>query len=301
MRGILEDFILFLIGDAQAERIVPPTGYTVRLTVIAAAAMAFLATIALAFSMATGRLADKWSSDLSRTATIRISAPAEQVVAQTRAVLGALETTPGIQSFRVIEPQEQQALLAPWFGPNIDLSLLPTPALIEVVEGTSGFDADNLRFRLAAAAPGAVFDGHEKWREPLVYAANRLRFMGFIALGLILGVTAVVVTLAAQSALAANRQVISVMRLIGARDGYISQAFVRRFTIRSLLGALMGIAIGMGVLYFMPNADGVAGFLTGLGPMGWQWLAPLWLPFAIAIIAYFATRRAAQTTLRTLP
>ena len=40
MKGILETLIMFLFGNAQAERLVPPTGFTVRLTIIAAAAMA---------------------------------------------------------------------------------------------------------------------------------------------------------------------------------------------------------------------------------------------------------------------
>mgnify|MGYP000583500430 CR=1 FL=1 len=33
----------FLLGDAQADRVVPPSGFTAQLTLFAAAAMAFLA------------------------------------------------------------------------------------------------------------------------------------------------------------------------------------------------------------------------------------------------------------------
>ncbi len=301
MRGLIESTLIFLIGDAQAERMVPPTGYTVRLTVFAAAAMAFLATFALAFSMATGRLADKWTSDLSRSATIRIAASAEQALAQRDAVLAVLQTTPGVQSFRVIEAEEQQDLLAPWFGEALSLDLLPVPTLIEIVERPSGFDAQNLQFRLAAEAPGAVFDTHRRWRQPLVNAANRLKVMGWVALGLILATLAVVVTLAAQSALAANNQVIKVMRLIGARDSYIALAFVRRFTLRGLLGAVLGVVAGVIALLAMPAAGGPAGYLTGLAPSGASWLWPALIPLITAVIAFFATRRAARRTLRSLP
>ena len=65
----------FLLGDGQADRVVPPTGFTVRLTLFTSAAMGFLAVFALALSLATGRLADRWSEALARTATVRISAP----------------------------------------------------------------------------------------------------------------------------------------------------------------------------------------------------------------------------------
>jgi len=58
--------------------VVPPTGITARLTAFAAAAMAFLTVFALALSLATGRLADRWGSALAQSSTIRISAPEEQ-------------------------------------------------------------------------------------------------------------------------------------------------------------------------------------------------------------------------------
>ena len=95
-RAILPRFLALLSGDPQADRVVPPTGFTATLTVFTAAAMAFLAVFALALSMATGRLAERWSSELARSSTLRISAPAEQMSAQTSAALRVLETTPGV-------------------------------------------------------------------------------------------------------------------------------------------------------------------------------------------------------------
>jgi cell division transport system permease protein len=57
---------------------------------------------------------------------------------------------------------------------------------------------------------------------------------------------AAMITLAANAALAANAQVIGVLRLVGARDTYIARAFVRRFTLRALTGAAAGAAGGDG-------------------------------------------------------
>ena len=56
------------------------------------------------------------------------------------------------------------------------------------------------------------------------------------------------VSLAAQAALAANVQVIRVLRLVGARAAYIVGAFVRRFALRSLIGGGCGAALGIGAL-----------------------------------------------------
>ena len=55
-----------IIGDAQADRVVPPSGFTAQLTLFAAGAMAFLAVFALALSLASGRLADRWADELAR-------------------------------------------------------------------------------------------------------------------------------------------------------------------------------------------------------------------------------------------
>ena len=162
-------------------------------------------------------------------------------------------------------------------------------------------DAAGLRLRLAAEVPGAVLDDHSRWREPLVRAASRLRSLGWIATGLIAATMAAMVTLAAQAALAANAQVIAVLRLVGATDGYIAQAFIRRFTLRALTGAAGGMALGMIAVLILPSSrDETASFLTGLGFQGWHWLVPLLIPPLAALVAFFATRAAARKTLESL-
>jgi len=294
----LRDIIDAVIGDPQADRAVPPSGFTARLTVFASAAMAFLAVFALAISLATGRLADRWAAELAQTATLRISAPSDQVDAQVRTALNILETTPGIASSRKITDAEQQALLAPWFGPDIPIDTLPIPQLIEIVEDSDGFDATGLRARLQTEVPGAVLDDHTRWREPLVAAAGRLRLFGWVSLLLIGATTAAIITLAAQSALSANAQVIRVMRLVGAKDAYIARAFVRRFTLRTILGATVGIILGSLALLMMPSSDVAGGFLTGVGFEGAGWLLPLLIPPFAGIVAFWATRTAALRTLK---
>lgn len=287
-------------GDTNADRVVPPSGFTSRLTSFTAGAMAFLTVFALALSLATGRLANRWDAELARTSTIRISAPEGQMAAQSEAVLEVLRTTPGIASARVMSDAEQRKLLEPWFGPDLPLDTLPVPRLIEVLEDGKGPDMAGLKLRLSAEAPGAVLDDHTRWRRPLVAAATRLRILGLVSILLIAGSTAAMITLAAQSALAANGQVIGVLRLIGARDVYIARAFVRRFTLRALIGAALGTAIAMIGVAFMPAPAEEGAFLTGLGFVGWHWVLPLAIPFLAAMVAFWATRMAAFRALSRL-
>ncbi len=281
----------------QSDRLVPPTGFTALLTTFTAGAMAFLAVFTLALSLATGRVADRWANELSQSSTIRISAPAEEMEAQTSAVLQVLETTSGVAFARVLGNEEQRVLLEPWFGADLPLDDLPIPRLIEVIEEEDGYDPEGLRLRLSAEAPGAFLDDHTRWRRPLVSAANSLRMLGWTALVLIGLSMAAMVTLAARAALAANAQVIRVTRLVGARDTYIASAFVRRFTLRAFYGSLLGAALAMIIVAFLPEPSDRDAFLTGIGFRGWSWILPLLIPPFCAIVAFLATRRAAFRTL----
>ncbi|MGC9418605.1 MAG: cell division protein FtsX [Rhodovulum sp.] len=260
--------------------------------------MAFLAVFALALSLASARLADRWGDALARTATVRISAPEAQMAAQTDAVLAVLETTPGVASARLIPDDEQRALLAPWFGPDLPVETLPLPRLVEVTESAGGMDAEALRLRLLGEAPGAVLDDHTRWRRPLVEAAGRLRLLGWLSIGLIGAALAAMVALSANAALAANARVIEVLRLVGARDSFIARAFVRRFTRRALEGAAIGTAAGTVAIAFLPEGGAGTGVLAGLGFQGFDWLLPLVLPPIAAAVAFGATRLTAMRVLK---
>lgn len=289
---------LFTPSPTDPERLVPPSGITAQLTAFAAGAMAFLAVFALALMFATNRVADRWSAELAQTATIRVSAPAPQMAEQVQSVLTILGQTPGVASARAMDDDEQRALLAPWFGPDLPVEVLPIPRLIEVVEDSTGIDAEGLRLRLRAEVPGAVLDDHGRWRRPLIEAAERLRTLGALSIALIALTMAAMVTLAASASLSANGKVIAVLRLVGARDSYVIRAFVRRFMLRALAGASVGTVFAMAAIAVFPDPGRDTGFLTGLGFRGLEWFVPLLIPPVAAMVAFWATRIAAARKLR---
>lgn len=291
--------LALLHRDAQADRVVPPRGFTAQLTLFAAGAMTFLAVFALALSLAAGRLAQSWAHDLAGSATLRIVAQNAEREAQTKAALAVLETTPGVTKARAMTDEEQRGLLAPWLGANLEIEALPVPRLIAMDLDFDAFDAAALRLRLSAEVPGAILDDHAQWRAPLLAAARRLIGMGWLAAFLIFAVLAAMVTLAARAALAANAQVIEVLRLIGATDDYIAGAFVRRFTKRAGLGAMTGTVVGLLALWLIPAQDvGPQSLLTDLQFQGTGWIAPLLIPLLSACVAFFATMFAARNVLK---
>ena len=174
-----------LLPDRYVNQIVPANGFTTLLTFFTSASMAFLIVFSVAMSFAADRLARSWSDSLANSATLRVSAPTADLDSQTDAALHVLSKTKGIASFRLLKAEEQQALLEPWFGPKVPINNLPMPRLISIEEDENGYDRVGLRLRLAAEVPSAVLDDHTRWREPLIKAAYRIWFLGWLSIGLV--------------------------------------------------------------------------------------------------------------------
>ncbi len=293
--------LAFLRGDQQAERAIPKRGFTAQLTTLTAAALAFLAVFLLAASLSASRLAGVWAADLSNIVMVRIPADVPDQEAVTETALVFLAQAPGVAAVRVISAEEEQALLAPWLGPNISVDLLPLPKLIEVTAAAEGLNVALLSAELSAAVPGAILDDHVSWRLPLIAAANRARLFAWTSVGLLTGVLIGLVTLAAQVSLTSNRQTIGVLRLVGATDAYIAQAFVRRFTLRGFAGALAGTLCGFLAMRLVLTTE----VSSGLGlPVPFQGWSALWLgliPLLCGATALVATQLSANRALKEIP
>lgn len=300
MKALLSAMVALFVGDLHRDRVVPASGYTSTLTSLTAAAMAFLVVFALSLSLASYRLAQDWSAALEQSATLRISAPAEQMDAQVARAIEILKATPGVSVARALTIDEQSDLLAPWLGEDVPFDQLPLPRLIEITQTPDGFDPQGLRLRLSGELPSAVLDDHVRWRRPLVQAANWLTLLGVIAIGLIGLTSGAMIILATRAALAANAQVIAVLRLIGATDAYIGAAFVRRFAFRTFAGAVVGTVIGAGVVALFPGDNSQAAILTGLRLSGAEWMWLVLIPPILSSVAFSATRYAANRVLKGL-
>lgn len=165
-------------------------------------------------------------------------------------------------------------------------------------KGQSLIELHTVAHTYSGEVPGAVY--HARWRALLVSAASSLRMLGWISIILIALAKGAMISLAANAALAANAQVIAVMRLVDARDSYIAQAFMRRFTLRALTGAAIGTVLGVVALLFLPSASEEGGFLTGLGLQGGHWFLLFLILILAAVAATPPTRLAARNTLWSL-
>lgn len=291
------------LRGGKGPAVLPGTGWTAPIVTFAAATMAFLAVLTLAAAMAADMLAAQWRADLAGIATVRIIGTEDEIAEKLPPVLEILRTTPGIRQVWVLSDEEQQALVAPWLGERVDLADLPAPRLIDVELDEAGPDTEALQGRLDLTVSGVIYDDHAAWRAPLVSAARGLERLALIATLLILLTAAGMIAFAARATLSANRQVIETLRLVGAEDGFIANAFVQRLAVRAAIGGLIGAITGGIAIALLPSvkgSDSVLGIALSPDLTGWLMLL-IGVPLAGGLVTWVAARSAVRITLKRMP
>jgi len=264
------------------------------------AVMVFLAMLALAGAMAMHQAVAGWQRGIEGRLTVQIADVTGQAMApRMAAAVRELRTVPGIVRAEPLSRSAVEALLAPWIGRENLGAELPLPGLIDV-EASGGIDLKALNARLAATVPGATVDDPKPWLERLVRLARIVEGLG---IGIVAGIglaTIAMVIFATRAGLAAHRDAIEVLHLIGARDAYIASQFQWQTLRLALWGGLPGglfAALTLGLLGFL-GAGLEAGILPALafGPAGWGMLAGL--PFIAIVVATVTARLAVMGALR---
>lgn len=256
--------------------------------------LVFLAMLALALALGAGRAAHGWSDGVAGAATLAVVAEEAEIEAQARAALDILRETPGVRAVRIMDPADQRALLAPWLGTEIAFDAPELPLVIEVEADRRVLDREALAARLAAEAPGAVYEDHSAWRLPLAEAAARQGRTAWIAVAVLLGALAAGAALAARVAVGAAGPAIATLRTVGMEDGPIGHVILGRLAAAALAGGAAGGAVAL--LAIGRAAPDPAGAGLPIGFSGWEWLlAPALVAAAVAAslaAAHVATRQA---------
>lgn len=292
-------------GDAALEpaRDLMPRGRGGAALGVVVAGMCYLACLALGGALMTGHASRAWTDDLDRALTVQVvPRGGADVEAEVAAAVRTLEAQPAIARVDVLPAAEAAALIEPWLGDAGGLGDLPVPRLIHVAlaEGAE-FDLDLLAARLAAAAPNATLDTHGRWRDELAGAATAVELAGLAILALVAATTAAIVVFATRASLAANRETVDVLHLIGARDAFIAGEVQRHFLITGLKAGLGGwAAAALTFLAVTLLADGGAGMVSLLPQMRLPWphyATLLAVPAAATLLTAAAAR---MTVMRAL-
>lgn len=292
-----------LMTRMRAEPLLPEAGAGGAPLTAVIAVISFLAVLAMAAVLIINTAASEWTSTLRSEITVQIKGvDADEIAMRTDAAMRVLESTEGVVEASLISQSEAAALLEPWLGQGNAAAFLNVPAIIEVkVAPALRNDLDLLRNRLAAAAPGAALDDHASWHDRLATAARSGQALAFAVFLIVMGAACAISVFAARAGLAANREIVSVLHLVGATDDFIAAEVQRRFFILGLRGAVVGLlaallALGLAALA-MRAGVGADAFLPQFTLGGWL---ILWLLAVPAVTCFVTALTARLTVLRAL-
>jgi cell division transport system permease protein len=264
-----------------------------RLLVALIAAMALFATCAVAGHEAVSQLAKRWQQGANAAVTVQIPNPTP---ARMDAALEALRALPAVGEAQAVDTARMAELLRPWLG---DVAGLPLPGVIELRLADLAADPVLIGDRVAEAVPGAVTEAHGVFVARLAAVARALSAAALAALLLVAVVGASVVVLAVRAGIAARRDSVMVLHMLGAPDRDIAGRFARRTAWLALLGAILGVALAAGLVWALLQLAGP--ILPDIGSQDLPWLALAAIPLSAALIAWAATMASILLWLRRLP
>lgn len=240
----------------RPEPIIPPKAAPLRMLTMAMAVMCYLAVLAAGGLVLINRSVQAWTGDLSREITVQLrevqGRNLDEDLAKAEAIL---KSTPGILNVTVLDEKAGIDLLEPWIGGIDGLEDLPVPRLIAVeIDPENPPDFAALETALRNAVPGVSLDTHKRWQAELTRMARVLTTLAYAILALI-GLCAIaIVIFATRAALEANREVVEVLHLVGARDSFIARQVWGRFLKTGLTAGIIGLVLGILTFFLAAGA-----------------------------------------------
>ena len=290
--------------------IIPPEAAPLRNLTVTMTVMCYLASLAIGALILIDRSVEGWTRGLSREVTVQVRVLEKvNVEAELSKAVAILEQTAGVKSAETLDREAGLKLLEPWLG-DTDLSDLPVPRLIRVTsDEIHPPDFDSLAKILDTEVKGASLDTHRRWQTELARMGHTLSLLSYLILLLIGASSFAIVVFAARAVLAANHEVVDVLHLVGAKDGYIARQIDRRFLTTGLVAGCCGV--GLGLLTFLAlslsgntadNSVALASYnlLFGAAPL-WTYGAMLSVPLAATTIAVISAKLTLTNMLKSTP
>ncbi|MEL0253110.1 MAG: FtsX-like permease family protein [Novosphingobium sp.] len=269
------------------------------------AIMIGLTVLATTSGLALRNTAKAASADVKGGVTVQIvhGAPRERD-RQARSALAVLETTPGIESARLVPQQELDALVEPWLGTAVgdDVNALPVPALIDL-RLTGAVDQarlDSLRALVRKKAPAARVDAQASWLAPVFNAISGLQWLAAGLIALLAFATVATVLLASRNALGNHRGTIEIVHMLGGTDKQIARIFQRSMAIDAAAGGVGGLLLGVVATSLLGRQFSALGSgMIGSADLGWSdWLIVCCIPIGGVLLAVVTARLSVLGALR---
>lgn len=264
------------------------------------AAALFVATLALAATMAIRNADQGWRTALTGKLSVQVPAPSGSGGEPVAEVIALLRETPAIADAEPVDAAVARSLLEPWLGAGAEIETLPVPALIDVrLRPDARLDIVALEVALDAAVPGTRIDDHGIRLASALQFALALQIFG-AAVTAIFGLIATIAAIfATRAGLSAHREEIGILQMIGARDSYIARQFIAQSRNFSIKGGIVGCALAAGAMILLGRyaPDGNAFMVPEMTLSPIQWIVLACLPPVATVIAMATARVTAMHAL----
>ena len=241
------------IKKLTSNPLLDPNSNNARSLVFTLSIVAYLATIALLFSVTMNRMSTSWNSALENSATIQILVenPTLREVQVEITFKNLKENYPNSE-ITVLDKKKSIDMLKPWLG-NFNLpDDLPIPALISI--NFAEEDNKDLTYISAALKNEGVIveiDDHTRWSDQVKKSAIALKVGSTALLILIFSIAIFISNYATKSALLAQKNIINILLQVGAKNIFISKLFIKQAGIRGLISGLYGVSLGYFTMVIM--------------------------------------------------
>lgn len=263
------------------------------------AALCFLAALSALTARASYGAAAGWSAEVEGEMTVRLRGVDARKAKDTTELIAAMD---GVASARLISREEAAGMLSPWFGTDGLPAGLPLPVLIEVrARPDAANPAPDIQRRLTEAGLTATVDDHSSWAGDVRRTLGAMRMAAFATVILLVATAIAVIAFATHAALLARRDIVDVLHLTGAEDGFIASLFERRFWLLGLKAGSVGALSALGLAALLVFITSQSGDRSWLLPRLSLDLGDIFILLITPILAGIAAKAAARATvIRTL-
>ena len=270
--------------------------------------MVFIATFATAAEAVLLTASYVWEQTAENRLTVEIPAvgdeasmPQAERIKQATSLLRAL---PGISSVETLSASEVERLLSPWFNRPELLRALPLPTLIDVERSSEpDLTAAKIQTALRNVVSDARVNDHGTWLQDAWRLVRGLTLLGGLTILLTALTLIISVSLICRAVIAAERETISLLHLMGTENIDIARHFEAQASHIASRASIIGFLIAFVVtsaLFFSTR------HMADLSTLGWHhWLGvgiiTLLVPFGATALATKAAKISVMRLIETFP
>lgn len=203
----------------------------------------------------------------------------------------------GVAAFKVVSRDRMLIPSKPW--PS-DTENLKIPIQIDVdLDPQNIFNIAEAEGLLKKITPNIRLESHATWQQNVVTVTSSIRIISYSVMGFILLAILIITSVTTRASLNIHKSTIDTLRLMGARNRYISSYFQNSSFYLCLKGGILGLLLALPTIAFfswLSQRFGLQRIFT-FESQPWSWLVIISAPFVISFLAMLVSQLAVTRTL----